>query len=89
MMPSFGLYTTNDYQDRQAIHDMFFMEIWLRGTTLTRFSERFDLRRNPPLSQVSLILKARAYLSSVWIESLLCLTVLCRMLLPGIEGSPE
>lgn len=40
MMPSFfGLYTTNDYQDRQAIHDMFFMEIWLRGTTLTRFSD--------------------------------------------------
>lgn len=58
MMPSFGLYTTNDYQDRQAIHDMFFMERRLRGTTLTRFSERFDLRRNPPLSQVSLTLKA-------------------------------
>lgn len=64
MMPSFGLYTTNDYQDRQAIHDMFFMnmERRLRGTTLTRFSERFDLRRNPPLSQVSLTLKARASL---------------------------
>lgn len=59
MMPSFGLYTTNDYQDRQ---DMFFMERRLRGTTLTRFSERFDLRRNPPLSQVSLTLKARASL---------------------------
>lgn len=58
MMPSFGLYTTNDYQDRQAIHDMFFMERRLRGTTLTRFSERFYLRRNPPLSQVSLTLKA-------------------------------
>lgn len=46
MMPSFGLYTTNDYQDRQAIHDMFFMERRWRGTTLTRFSERFYLSRS-------------------------------------------